>query len=91
MGEKIRDMARSRPAPHNEENFMDCIVKDLNYGGIDVEFEQGYKKGDYAMALERKERSEGVKESFGKMSGRRSYREEPMKMNKTTRKDRDAY
>lgn len=91
MGQKVRDMSFSKPAPHNEEDFMDCIVKDLNYGGIDVEFEEGYRRGDYAESLERKSRKDGVKESFGKMRKDRSYREEPMKMSRKNKRDMDAY
>jgi len=83
----VRLEGRSKPAPHNEEKYMDCVVKDLNYGGINVEFEQAYCRGNEAKGLKEKGR-EMVKESRKEMGGK-SYKPEATR--KMAKRDMQEY
>jgi hypothetical protein len=83
----VRLEGRSKAAPHNEEPYMDCIVKDLNYGGINVEFEQAYSKGNMGKDLKEKGR-DMVKESRKEMGGK-SYKPEATR--KMAKRDMQEY
>ena len=89
--EKLKTYNVSRPAEGNHENYMDCVVKDINYGGVDVLVDRAYGKGEEMSNLKRESRKMPVKNLEEKIEVKSMYREKPMKMGKMSKADMRGY
>ena len=89
--EKLKGYNVSKPAEGNHENYMDCVVKDINYGGIDVMVDRAYGRGEEMSNLIKEARKMPVKNLEEKIEVKSMYREKPMKMGKMSKSDMRGY